>query len=140
MTWLLGPVTVHNNIVANPRSGNCSVCAQDDSGQHSAEQMGIRVDNNVYNRTAANQPTWAVVWSRGAGNPSVHTTLTAFTTATGQEVSGTLVTGTAVVAADGRPTPQLPDASMARPLPAAVASAVGQPAGTRNLGAWHTQS
>ena len=117
MTWLLGPVEVFNNILANPRSGNCLLCVEDYSRQRSADQIGVVADSNVYNRPTASAPTWVVVWSRGAGNPEVFTDVSGFEAATSQERNGSLVTGAPVVDAAGQPTASMPSNSSARPLP-----------------------
>ncbi len=67
MTWLLGPVEVRNNVIANPGSGNCLLCVEDYTKTRSAEQIGVTANSNVYNRATASAPRWAVVWSRGPG-------------------------------------------------------------------------
>jgi hypothetical protein len=136
MTWLLGPVEVRNNVVANPRSGNCLLCVEDYSRTRSAEAMGISANSNVYNRASTSSPTWAVVWSRGSANPAVFNDLIAFRTATGQESNGVLTTGTAIVDREGKPTTSMPNSSIAQPLPASIATLVSQPTGARRLGAW----
>ncbi len=136
MTWLLGPVTVRNNVVADTASGNCLLCVEDYSKQRSAEQIGVTADGDVYHRTSPGTPTWAVVWSRGAGNPAVFTDLASFTRTTGQEGRGVLLTGADVVDAAGRPTGAFPGHSRAVGLPSDVAALVGQPTGTARVGAF----
>jgi hypothetical protein len=136
MTWLLGPVEVRNNVVANPRSGNCLLCVEDYSKVRSAEQIGVTANSNVYNRVSTSSPTWAVVWSRGPGNPYVFTDLTSFRTTTGQEANGVLTTGQAIVDQEGKPTAAMPNSSIAQPLPTTIAALINQPAGARQLGAW----
>ncbi|MEJ5912809.1 right-handed parallel beta-helix repeat-containing protein, partial [Pseudokineococcus sp. 1T1Z-3] len=136
MTWVLGPVSVHNNVVANPRSGNCLLCVEDYSKERSAEQIGVTADANVYNRASRTAPTWAVVWSRGPGNPQVFTELGPFTSATGREKGGVLMTGAAVVDAKGTPTATLPSHSRAVGLPSDIAGLVNQPTSAKRLGAF----
>jgi hypothetical protein len=136
MTWLNGPVQVVNNIIANPGSGNCLLCVEDYSRQRTAEQIGVTANGNVYNRTSSSSPSWVVIWSRGASNPAVFTSIDAFRAATGQEASGTLITGGAVVDAAGVPNASLPGASMAVGLPGDIAGLIGQPAGAQHVGAW----
>jgi hypothetical protein len=135
MTWLLGPVHISNNVIANPKSGNCLLCVEDYSAERSAEQIGVTANGNVYNRANSSTPSWAVVWSRGAGNPAVYTGLGAFRTATGQESDGHLFDGAAVVTADGAPTSLLPASAAALPLTEKVAEVAGLAAGTRRFGA-----
>lgn len=136
--WVTVDVTLANNLVSKPSSsGNCLLCVEDYTHQRNATQMQIRPNGNLYRRTSTSAPTWAVVWSSGAGNPYVYTDLPAFKSASGQEASGQLVT-TDIVDAEGRPsatTTQL-TGSVAQALPADVAALAGQPAGTKVMGAW----
>jgi hypothetical protein len=136
MTWLNGPVTVRNNVIANQSSGNCLLCVEDYSRQRTAEQMGVTANGNVYNRRSATSPTNLVIWSRGASNPVVYANLTTFRSGTGQEASGVLVDGTAVVDANGVPTAAMPSSSGAIALPSSIASLAGLPAGAKHLGAF----
>ena len=84
MTWITGQVTIGNNILGNS-TGNCILCVEDYSHQQSAEQMKITSNGNVFQRPNAIQPTWAVVWSRGAGNPMVYNKISEYVAATGQD-------------------------------------------------------
>ncbi len=139
MPWTLGPVTVRNNVVAQPNSSaNCLLCVEDYSGQTTAEQMGISADSNVYNRANSTQPSWIVVWSKGAGNPYVFTTLAQAQSTVKQELKGREFVGASILDGSLAPTAAVTDveASVAEPLPAAVAAVAGQPAGTVHLGAW----
>ena len=77
------------------------------------------------------------MWSRGAANPAVFNDLAAFQAGTGQEAAGRMTTGTPIADTAGRATAtgtQL-DAT-APPLPASVASLIGEAAGTRKYGAF----
>ena len=136
MTWLLGPVEVYNNVIANPQSGNCLLCVEDYSGERTAEQIGVKANSNIYNRPTTSAPKWIVVWSRGAGNPAVFTDLPAFRTSTGQEANGSILTGPAVVGSAGSATATMPSSSAARPLPADIAALTDHATGARQLGAW----
>jgi hypothetical protein len=136
MTWLNGPVSVMNNVIANQRSGNCLLCVEDYSKERTAEQIGVTAKGNVYNRPNASNPAWVVVWSKGAGNPAVFTTLAAFQSATGQEAGGQLATGAAVVDAQGNPTGTMFDAAGAQPLTSGVAALVSEATGARHYGAF----
>jgi parallel beta-helix repeat protein len=133
MTWLNGPTVVMNNVVANQRSGNCMLCVEDYSHQRSAAQIGVTTNSNVYNRPNTSTPNLLVVWSRGAGDPAVYSTLNAFRSATGQERAGQLINGTGAVDGNGVVRALT---NTAQPLPAAVAQATGIPTGSRRHGAW----
>lgn len=136
MTWINTKIAVRNNILAGG-TGNCLLCVEDYSHQFSAEQLGISAKGDVYQRPSAGSPAWAVVWSRGPGNPAVFTTVPAFKSATGQESSHFVVDGRPAL--NGwQPTSEVTarDATVAQPLPAVVAAALGRNAGVQHLGAW----
>ncbi|HEY0951637.1 right-handed parallel beta-helix repeat-containing protein [Nocardioides sp.] len=139
MTWINGPVAVHNNVLDRGTSGaNCLLCVEDYSERFSAEDLGVSASGNVYARSNRNAPTWMVVWSQGRGNPDVFTSLDAFRTATGQESRGLEVTGRSAVTAALRTTTEVRSATgrVALPLPAALARALGRKPGVTHLGAW----
>ncbi len=134
MTWVNGPVDIADNIIANQQSGECMLCVEDYSHQRSAAQFGITANGNIYNRTVSNLPSWLVVWSRGAGDPAVYTTLDSFRSGTGQESAGQYFGGAAIVDGAGAPITTTPNSALA--LPAAVAAAAGKATGTKHQGAW----
>ncbi|WP_055810980.1 right-handed parallel beta-helix repeat-containing protein [Leifsonia sp. Root112D2] len=136
MTWVLKSITIHNNVISGG-SGNCLLCIEDYSHQYSAAQMQVSSDGNIYQRPSANAPTWLVVWSQSAGNPSVYNSLSQFTAATGQEShSRAFDSANAVKATVLTPQASAFVSAVALPLPANVAGLVGQSAGTRHLGTW----
>ncbi len=140
MTWLLGPVTVRNNVLGLPQSGNCILCVEDYTHRRTADQIGVSSNGNLYNRLSPSQPSWLAVWSRGSANPNpaVLNTLTQFVNATGQDRNSVAFDNGAVVSASG----QLSGAGLssvakvAQALPADVGAAAGVAAGTRWLGVW----
>ncbi|WP_340536694.1 right-handed parallel beta-helix repeat-containing protein [Nocardioides sp. GXZ039] len=138
MPWEVQDITVANNVMTMPDPrGNCLLCVEDYSFKESAEQMRISAPGNVYHRNSKTAPSWEVVWSRGAGNPAVFTTLAAFTEQTGQERGGREYLGAAIL--DPR-TGALDPAVAAQadrigaPVPAAVAALLGVRTGARALG------
>ena len=137
MTWLIGPVTVTNNVIGGRTPGNCLLCVEDYAQHRSAEQIAVTADGNAYHRTSSGSPKWTVTWPVGQTNPQVYTTLAAFRSGTGQERNGTEFTGAPVVDGAYRPTAALAAAqgTVAQPLPASVAALIGAPAGERRLGA-----
>jgi hypothetical protein len=50
MTWINGPIAVHNNVISGA-TGNCMVCVEDYAHQLSADQMRVSNNGNVYQRT-----------------------------------------------------------------------------------------
>jgi len=135
MTWVNGPVEVRNNIMA-ATTGNCLLCVEDYSKQLTAEQMQVTALGDVYQRPNTSSPSWVVVWSKGAGNPAVFSTLAAFKSATGQESAGLALDGTAATGGDGAPSQAVQNAfgSVAQSLPADLASLAGLASGTKRLG------
>ena len=107
MTWLLGPVTVNNNTIANQHGGTCLLCVEDYSQQRSAAQIGVTANNDRYTQPPSSIP-YLIVWSRGPGNPDVYNTLTSFHTATGQEANGTMINSTDLPTTTTRPAMHAP--------------------------------
>jgi len=137
MTWIVGPVTVSNNIVGET-TGNCLLCVEDYSKQYTAEQMGVTARGNVYQRPTASAPSWLTVWSKGAGNPGVYTTLATFVAATGQEKASLDIVSSPVVGANDAATAAVTAqaGAVAQPLPDRIGALTGKPTGTRQLGAF----
>ena len=135
MTWLNGPVQLRNNIISGT-TGNCLLCVEDYSHQRSASQMQVTALGNVYRRSSTSAPTWVVVWSTGAGNPQVFTTLPAFKQSTGQEAVSLSLDGAAAVNTNGSPTAAVTNVvgSVAQPLPADLAGLSGRAANSKQLG------
>lgn len=141
MPWVLGPITVRNNVIGDSTSAaNCLLCVEDYSNSMSAEQMKITANSNVYSRPSASRPTWLAVWSRADvnKNPYVFTSLSALQSTTGQEKKGKEFVGTPIVDANLNLVASVrgQQASIAEPLPSDVASAIGRPAGSTVLGRW----
>ncbi|MBM7848040.1 right-handed parallel beta-helix repeat-containing protein [Arthrobacter roseus] len=139
MTWLNGPATVRNNIMADAKaSANCLLCVEDYSHEFSAEQMNVTAQGNVYHRASNSAPRWSVVWSNGAGNPSVYTTAAEFRRATGQGGSFLEMTGQSPVGPGYTPSTAVRSkaASVAVPLPASLAHLAALTSGVRHLGAF----
>jgi parallel beta-helix repeat protein len=139
VTWLLGQIKVSDNILSHTQRGaTCQLCVEDYSHNRSAAQMQVNADGNVYTRPDTTTPTWAVVWSRGSGNPATYTSVGAFRADTGQEEHGLGFDGATTARADGALAAplQAQAAAVARPLPDTVATSLGRPSGARRLGAW----
>ncbi len=129
VTWVLGPVTLGDNVIGGGAAAGCLVCAQDAALLRTAEEIGLTLSGNAYLVTA---PEAVVTWPQGAATPVAYPSVAEFRAATGQEASGA-----EFPAAGGPPTDQLAAASgaVAVGLPAAVADVLGLPAGTERLGA-----
>ena len=126
VTWLLGPVTIGNNVIGGRTTANCVLCAQDTALRRTPAQIGITLDGNVWARPAANAPTWLATWPTGSSSTRTFTTVAALTAGTGQEVHGAELTGPAAVDASYRLTPAATGAGAeARPMPGWIAALAG---------------
>lgn len=143
MPWQTQDITFSNNVLGlQGGSATCVLCVEDYGHKESAEAMRIRVNGNVYNRVSSTVPNWLTVWSRGAGNPAVFTTLAAFRSATGQEARGLEVTGNSAISATGELSGQVQSQAggTAVGLPGDIAKALGRSSGGSWLGAWTSSS
>ena len=138
MPWQLEYVTLGNNVLGNPASGNALLCVEDYTYSESAEAMHIVANGNVYNRASTSSPSWLSIWTKGSAGANTFTSLAALKSTTGQEARGREYTGAAIVDSNGVLTASVSDLapSVALPLPSAVALASGRSAGTTSLGAW----
>ena len=137
MTWISSGAQVRNSVLSGS-TGNCLLCMEDYSHQYSAATLNTVVSNTLFQRPSSSQPGWIVVWSRGAGDPAIYSTLGAFQGATGQGKATTELIGPSLVTAAGALTgaAQAQAGAVATVPPAAIASLVGQPGGVPHLGAW----
>jgi hypothetical protein len=140
MTWLVGPVTVRNNVIGLNDGGNCVLCVEDYSHERTAAEMGVTSNGNVFNRAATSAPGWLTVWSRGSldVNPAVYSSLAAHQAGTGQDRTSLGYDGTVVVGTTGLLASSIQDraGTAAVGLPSDIAALVGQPAGAKRLGIW----
>jgi trimeric autotransporter adhesin len=121
MPWLVSSVQVMNNVIGAAGPGNYSMYIRDYSGQYTAAQMKLTIDGNQL--TKVGSPGAEVVWGT-AGNPSVFSSVTAFTGATGQGPNNGETDASGKVTTVAKP----------QPLPADVAALVGQATGIGKLG------
>ena len=141
MTWLVGPVTVRNNIIGLPNTaGNCVLCVEDYTHTRTAAQMGVTSNGNVFNRINSGDPDWLTVWSRGTinVNPAVYGSLPAHRSGTGQDTTSLAYDGTLAVTSTGHLSSgvQAKAGSVAVGMPAAIGSQISVPTGTKYLGVW----
>ncbi|WP_394249944.1 right-handed parallel beta-helix repeat-containing protein [Arthrobacter pityocampae] len=134
MTWINGPITVRNNVVAGT-TGNCLLCVEDYSQELTAEDMGVSTAGNVFNRASGSSPDWLVIWSRGAGDPAVYTTLGSFRNATGQAKHDMELTGADVAdPVTFRISDTVRSSVVARPLSDQIAALLRVPSETLLVG------
>lgn len=126
-TWVLGNISVSNNVLADAK-GIAQFTVEDQAHALSAGSMNLTVNGNLYHRTTAGSPSVDIDWQQTPTSMKGYATAAAFAAATGQDSASTSVTGASPMTA--QPT------ATARPLPASIASVVGQPTGTVHLGSW----
>ena len=118
VTWLLGPVTVANNVVGGATTAPCLLCVQDTALRRAAGEIGLAVDGNLWVRPAA--PVDLATWPGGGTFP----TLASFAAGTGQNAHGAeFQAGVPVLDAGYRLTADAVAAvpAAARPVPSWVA-------------------
>jgi trimeric autotransporter adhesin len=126
MTWLLGTITVRDNLLSS-RKSLCLLCLEDVLARPFAS-LGVTADGDVYDVPPGGL---AASWSGAGGFRSVAD----LRAGTGQELRGRALR--AAVDNQGRPAATLARRSGdAVPLDPRVAALVGRPAGSRHLGAW----
>jgi parallel beta-helix repeat protein len=137
MPWVSANISLANNVLADG-TFKCVLCVEDYTHSRSAAQMKVVSNGNVFKRTTVSSPAWAVVWSRGPGNPATYNTLADFTRATGQDANSLALDGVGAFGSTERFIASLvqSEKSVARPLPATVARLVGKSTGLQHLGAW----
>ncbi|WP_431198304.1 right-handed parallel beta-helix repeat-containing protein [Leifsonia xyli] len=137
MTWISSNVQVRNSVLSGS-TGNCLLCMEDYSHQFSAAALKTVVSNTLFQRPSTSQPGWVVIWSRGAGDPAIYSTLPSFQAATGQGGASTELIGPSLVTAAGSLTSAAlgQTGALATAPPAVVTSLAGKPAGVPHLGAW----
>ncbi|HYN66142.1 MAG TPA: right-handed parallel beta-helix repeat-containing protein [Ornithinibacter sp.] len=141
MTWLVGPVSVRNNVIGLTKSDTaCVLCVEDYSHLRTAAQMGVTSNGNVFNRATTSPSRWLTVWSRGKTNvnPAVYTTIFTHRSGTTQDATSLAYEGFTVVSTNGTlsSTIRAKAGTAAAALPSSIATLVGQPTGARQLGAF----
>ena len=127
MTWVIDSVIVSNNVMGRS-TGNCLLCVEDYSKTLTAEQMGLTVSGNVFQRGERDSPAWLIVWSDGPEiNPSVYPTLDGFVKDTSEKAAGIELTGVPAIDRGGRVLPEVEQAAAAvvQPVPTDIRQILG---------------
>lgn len=142
ITWDVDRVNIRNNVFSNARPDSTTMFGVDDSRKlESGQSMGVSSDRNAWHRSVTTAPSWIANWTRWPVKMEVGTTLATFRTVSGQEANSIVADGVAAnpyVTDEAGGQYMAPTGSPARtagaPLPAAVAAALGVPAGTASIG------
>ncbi|MCU1523333.1 MAG: wcoA [Microbacteriaceae bacterium] len=135
MTWIVGNITVSNNIFSGATADSV-VSVEDYSGEYTAAELGVTLDGNLYQRKDASSPKSLVVWSVGPGDPR-RENLKAFTAAAGQEKHGVELSFAAASKATWMASGPVSTAAAnnARVVPKAVLKLLGWDTSVHRLGA-----
>jgi hypothetical protein len=126
--WVVNNIDIANNDLTRA-VGNFAFYVLDKQTNRPADSMHITLHGNVF-RSRAGSGAWPIGWG-GSDN----TTVTMYANPRDWEVAKGLPVQNAYVTGSGQLTPTT-TSSVLVPLPAAVAAALGVPAGTAQLGAF----
>ncbi len=90
MSWVIKDVVASNNVFSGATLTGV-VTVQDYSGQYTAEQLGVTLNGNAYQRPKKTQPRSLVLWERGGDNAKRYSTFGPFVSETGQEKAGVML-------------------------------------------------
>jgi trimeric autotransporter adhesin len=139
MSWISRNITVRNNVLAlGGTTPNALFGLEDLTNSHDASYFNVTLNGDVYNRTEISSPRWTHVWTKAYTHPSVFNTAEAFTTASKQDVSKTVVDGRAALNSTmllGSAVAQVAD-PRATALPSDLAAMTGQKSGAKHAGVW----
>lgn len=85
MAWRIGRSTVANSILGESK-GDAELAVEDFTRSLDADDLGMRLDTNVYRRAASSPARWTHVWSRPGQDPNVYTSVRDFSAAHRQDV------------------------------------------------------
>ena len=130
-TWVVQNITVADNeFQYNGPSYGFQFYALDKSTNRPASSMGITIDGNLFHFRSSNTDSM-VLWGGTGGKGTHYDTPSALNSALGTGWNNQQVATGALQAAT------VSGSQYARPLPSDVAAAVGKPAGTKAVGAFH---
>lgn len=135
--WLpVRDVSLKNNVLSYG-TGSCPYLVYDTEEKETGKSMRATSEANAYYRASSTSPANLVCWANSSAGLASFKTLTAFRTATGNDLRSTLNEGTPILTSTFQLTPAAltSTASVALPIPDAVASVIGVAANTRKLGA-----
>ena len=136
--WVSRNIDVHNNLVVFG-TNFCPILTQDLTNRWTGAQFGVTLNNNVYQRPSATNPSRWACWANGAAGIAAYDDMPSFVSASGMDRQSVgLVGATPVVDTQMSLTSssRSSTASVATALPSSVASVIGQQTGVRSVGAF----
>lgn len=128
--WVVKNITVKNNVVSYG-TGTCPILTQDITERWYGNDFNITMDSNLYHRASATAPANVACWANGSAGTRSFKTLADFQAHTGGDKKSKLIEGASPLTATGALTASAQKlvSTIATPLPSAVASRLGVPAG-----------
>lgn len=119
--WIVKDDQVADNIIGTAANNEYELYVYDFSHEYTAAQMDLNIDGNQLTTMASGGE---IVWGTADAGHAIYQSVAAFTQGTGQGAHNGEVSGSGSVLTATSP----------QPLPADIATMVGQPAATRHLG------
>ncbi len=140
MPWITRDTSIGNNIMTGGSSDGADPILRVQSWEKvfDGNDMVTSSNGNVFSQTAVGAPKYVTIWGRKSNNAANYTTMFNYVTSSGQDKNSYNHIGASPVDSSYRPVSGIKAklADIAQPLPASVASKVGQTTGTTALGAW----
>jgi len=140
MPWITRGTTIGNNITTGGSTDGADPILRVSSWEKvfDGNDMLASSNGNVFSQTAVGAPKYVTIWSRKGANAPSYSTMFNYTTATGQDKASYNHVGASPVDSSYRPVAAVKAqlTAVAQPLPAGVASKLGDSPSTQALGAW----
>jgi hypothetical protein len=136
MTWVIKDVVASNNVFSGATLTGV-VTVQDYSGQLTAEQLGVTLNGNAYQRPKKSEPKSLVLWERGHDNAKRYTTFPPFVKETGQEKDGVMLPNAPAAARTWLTSPLISATTAGNrpPLPGDILALLGWDSPDHRIGA-----
>ncbi len=134
--WVMKDITLRDNAISYSSTGSCPMLTQDYSQKMYGNNFGLSLDGNVYHRASSSAPSNFACWANGTAGTRSFKTLAEFSSFTGNDKRSALWEGSPIMGSDLKLVSAVlsaPEAT-AYGLPADVAAAIGQSAGTTRVG------
>lgn len=141
MTWVIDDIEIHNNVVAQPRSGTQGIFCIDDAERNTGDarllaDYHVNMNGNVFHWVT--QPSYPYILppaTLGGVNPATYSSHSAFVSGTGLNTNGSQIVPSSPVDVSYNVTSSTLH-NNATGLPSDIAALIGRPAGTKHAGCW----
>lgn len=139
MPWISRGTSLGNNVYTGGTADKSTLFqAQSWERVFSGEDMVAYSNGNVFSRVAPGTPRYTAVWGNRGAYATTYATLADYARGSGRDGASWQHVGASPVTSGYQVTAEIRNraATVAQPLPAAVAGKIGRATGTRALGAW----